>query len=95
MTKTFFENFKRRFGEVTMIYFYDPIEKRRRYLNLESNGINFEKVDWEKDAMTITYIETISYIDWSGKNKCHKERKVQNIKRENIQKVLFRQSIEF
>lgn len=43
MTKTFFENFKRRFGEVTMIYFYDPIEKRRRYLNLESNGINFEK----------------------------------------------------
>ncbi len=94
MTKTFFENFKRRFGEVTMIYFYDPIEKRRRYLNLESNGINFEKVDWEKDAMTITYIEIISYIDWSGKNKCHKERKVQNIKRENIQKVLFRQSIE-
>lgn len=94
MTKTFFENFKRRFGEVTMIYFYDPIEKRRRYLNLENNGINFEKVDWEKDAMTITYIETISYIDWSGKNKCYKERKVQNIKRENIQKVLFRQSIE-
>lgn len=94
MTKTFFENFKRRFGEVTMIYFYDPIEKRRRYLNLESNEINFEKVDWEKDAMTITYIETISYIDWSGNNKCHKERKVQNIKRENIQKVLFRQSIE-
>ena len=90
MTKTFFENFKRRFGEVTMIYFYDPLEKRRRYLNLESNEINFEKVDWEKDAMTITYIETISYIDWSGKNKCHKERKVQNIKRENIQKVLFR-----
>lgn len=44
--------------------------------------------------MTITYIETISYIDWSGKNKCHKERKVQNIKRENIQKVLFRQFIE-
>lgn len=40
--------------------------------------------------MTITYIETISYIDWSGNNKCHKERKVQNIKRENIQKVLFR-----
>ena len=90
MTKTFFENFKKRFGEVTMIYFYDPLEKRRRYLNLESNEINFEKVDWEKDAMTITYIETISYIDWSGKNKCHKERKVQNIKRENIQKVLFR-----
>ena len=27
MTKTFFENFKRRFGEVTMIYFYDPLEK--------------------------------------------------------------------
>ena len=26
MTKTFFENFKRRFGEVTMIYFYDPLE---------------------------------------------------------------------
>ena len=90
MTKTFFENFKKRFGEVTMIYFYDPLEKRRRYLNLESNEINFEKVDWEKDAMTITYIETISYIDWSGNNKCHKERKVQNIKRENIQKVLFR-----
>ena len=90
MTKTFFENFKRRFGEVTMIYFYDPLEKRNRYLNLESNEINFEKVDWEKDAMTITYIETISYIDWSGNNKCHKERKVQNIKRENIQKVLFR-----
>ena len=44
--------------------------------------------------MTITYIETISYVDWSGKNKCRKERKVQNIKRENIQKVLFRQSIE-
>ena len=90
MTKTFFENFKKRFGEVTMIYFYDPLEKRNRYLNLESNEINFEKVDWEKDAMTITYIETISYIDWSGNNKCHKERKVQNIKRENIQKVLFR-----
>ena len=90
MTKTFFENFKRRFGEVTMIYFYDPLEKRNRYLNLESNGINFEKVDWEKDAMTITCIETISYIDWSGNNKRHQERKVQNIKRENIQKVLFR-----
>lgn len=44
--------------------------------------------------MTITYIETISYIDWSGKNKYYKERKVQNIKRENIQKVLFRQFIE-
>ena len=89
MTKTFFENFKKRFGEVTMIGFYDPLKKINRCLNFKSNGINFVKVDWEKDAMTITYIETISYIDWSGKNKCHKERKVQYIKRENIHQVFF------
>ena len=92
MTKTFFKNFMRRFGEVTMIYFYDPIKKQHSCLNFKSNRINLEKVDWCVDAMIITYIETISYIDWSGNNKCHKERKVQNIKRENIQKVLFRQS---
>ena len=89
MTKTFFENFKRRFGELTMIYFYDPLEKRLRYLNFKNNGINFIKVDFEKDAMTITYIETISYIDWNGNKKCHKEKKVQYIKRENIHQVFF------
>ena len=90
MTKTFFENFKRRFGEVTMIYFYDPLEKRHRYLDFKNNKINFIKVDWVEDAMLITYIETISYIDWSGNNKCHKEKKVQYIKRVNILQVLFR-----
>ena len=51
----------------------------------------FQPFGWVKDKYTDQYsIISISYIDWSGNNKCHKERKVQNIKRENIQKVLFR-----
>ena len=89
MTKTFFENFKRRFGEVTMIYFYDPIKKQHSCLNFKSNKINFIKVDWVEDAMIITYIETLSYIDWNGNNKCNKAKKVQYIKREDIHQVLF------
>ena len=89
MTKTFFENFKRRFGEVTMISFYDPLEKRNRCLYFKNNRINFEKVDWCEDAIIITYIETLSYIDWNGNNKCNKAKKVQYIKRENIHQVIF------
>lgn len=89
MTKTFFEDFKRRFGEVTMISFYDPLKKRNSYLNFKNNKIKLEKVDWCEDAMIITYIETLSYIDWNGNNKCNKEKKVQYIKRENIRQVSF------
>ena len=89
MTKTFFEDFKRRFGEVTMICFYDPLEKRQRCLNFKSNRIKFEKVDFCEDAMLITYIETLSYIDFNGNNKCNKAKKVQYIKRANIHQVFF------
>ena len=93
MTKKFFESFKKRFGEVAVIYFYDSLEERYHHsLYLESNNIHVERVDWEKDAITITYTKLTPYIDWnSGNNKCNKERKVQHIKRENIHKVLFRQ----
>ena len=92
MTKKFFESFKKRFGEVAVIYFYDSLEERFHHsLYLESNNINVERVDWEKDAITITYTKLTPYIDCnSGNNKCNKERKVQHIKRENIHKVLFR-----
>ena len=89
MTKKYFEDFKNRFGEVTMIGFYDPLKKINRYLNFKSNRIKLEKVDWCEDAMLITYIETLSYIDWNGNKKCHKEKKVQYIKRENIHQVFF------
>lgn len=95
MTKKFFKSFKNRFGEVTMIYFSDPLEEHyirwNHRLDLGSNNIHVERVDWEKDAVTITYIELTPYIDWNcGNNKCYKERKVQHIKRENIHTVLFR-----
>ena len=89
MTKKFFESFKNRFGEVTMIYFCDP------YTNIMNNrldleNVNVENVVWKKDEVTITYTEITQYIGNSGRNNCNKERKVQNIKRENIQRVLFR-----
>lgn len=89
MTKKFFESFKNRFGEVTMIYFCDP------YTNIMINrldleNVNVENVVWKKDEVTITYTEITQYIGNSGRNSCNKERKVQNIKRENIQKVLFK-----
>lgn len=97
MTKKFFESFKKRFGEVTVIYFYDSLEEQytnrfHHRLDLESNNIHVERVDWEKDAITITYTKLTPYVDCnSGNNKCNKERKVQHVKRENIHKVLFRQ----
>lgn len=94
MTKKFFESFKKRFGEVAKIYFNDPLEEYgwRHRLDFESDKIYVENVEWEKDAVTFTYIELMPYIDCkSGNNKCHKERKVQHIKRENIHTVLFRQ----
>ena len=89
MTKKFFESFKNRFGEVTMIYFSNP------YTNIMNNrldleNVNVENVVWKKDEVTITYTEITQYIGNSGRNACNKERKVQNIKRENIQKVLFK-----
>ena len=89
MTKKFFENLKNRFGEVTMIYFCDP------YTNIMNNrldleNVNVENVVWGKDEVTIIYTEITQYIGNSGRNACNKERKVQNIKRENIQRVLFR-----
>ena len=95
MTKKFFESFKKRFGEVAKIYFDDPLEEHingwHQRLNLESDNIKIENVEWEKDAVTFTYIELTPYIDWKrGNNKCHKERKVQHVKRENIHTVLFR-----
>ena len=89
MTKKFFESFKNRFGEVTMIYFCDP------YTNIMNNcldleNVNVENVVWKKDEVTITYTEITQYIGNSGRNNCNKERKVQNIKRTNLNKVLFR-----
>ena len=95
MTKKFFKSFKNRFGEVTMIYFSDPLEEHyirwNHRFDLGSNNIHVERVDWEKDAVTIAYIELTPYIDWNcGNNKCCRERKVQHIKRENIHTVLFR-----
>ena len=96
MTKKFFESFKKRFGEVAKIYFDDPLEEHingwHQRLNLESDNIQIENVEWEKDAVTFTYIVLTPYIDWKcGNNKCHKERKVQRVKTENIHTVLFRQ----
>ena len=89
MTKKFFESFKNRFGEVTMIYFCDP------YTNIMNNrldleNVNVENVVWKKDEVTITYTEITQYIGNSGRNNCNKERKVQTIKRANLNKVLFR-----
>ena len=89
MTKKYFEDFKNRFGEVTMIYFCDP------YTNIMNNrldleNVNVENVVWKKDEVTITYTEITQYIGNSGRNNCNKERKVQNIKRTNLNKVLFR-----
>ena len=89
MTKKFFESFKNRFGEVTMIYFSDP------YTNIMNNRLdlenaNVENVVWKKDEVTITYTEITQYIGNSGRNNCNKERKVQNIKRTNLNKVLFK-----
>ena len=89
MTKKFFESFKNRFSEVTMIYFCDP------YTNIMNNrldleNVNVENVVWKKDEVTITYTEITQYIGNSGRNNCNKERKVQNIKRTNLNKVLFR-----
>ena len=96
MTKKFFESFKRRFGEVTMIYFCDPLKDQytnrwHHYLDLESDRIYVENVEWEKDVMTITYTELIPYIDWNcGSYKYHKERRVKHVKRTNIHTVWFR-----
>ena len=89
MTKKFFESFKNRFGEVTIIYFSDP------YTNIMNNrldleNVNVENVVWKKDEVTITYTEITQYIGNSGRNNCNKERKVKTIKREDINRVLFR-----
>lgn len=89
MTKKFFESFKNRFGEVTMIYFSDP------YTNIMINrldleNVNVENVVWKKDEVTITYTEIIQYIGDFGRNNCNKERKVKTIKRTDINRVLFR-----
>ena len=53
MTKKFFKSFKNRFGEVTMIYFCDPLKDQytnrwHHYLNLESDRIYVENIEWEK-----------------------------------------------
>ena len=49
MTKKFFKSFKNRFGEVTMIYFSDPLEEHyirwNHRLDLGSNNIHVERVD--------------------------------------------------
>ena len=87
MTKKFFENIKNRFGEVVTIYFYDPYTNMNKRLNLNDN---VENVVWKKDEVTITYTEITQYIGNSGRNNCNKERKVQTIKRTNLNKVLFR-----
>lgn len=89
MTKKIFESFKNRFGEVTMIYFSDP------YTNIMNNrldleNVNVENVVWGKDEVTITYTEITQYIGNSGCNNCNRERKVKTIKREDINRVLFR-----
>ena len=39
MTKKFFENFKNRLGEVTMIYFRDP------YTNIMNNRLDLENAN--------------------------------------------------